>query len=95
MVCNVLIVIAFIGAMKVIIEKLWDNCLEGFFATLVSYIIPGLCLGILLGGVMIIGEFMCIFEDIYIFGYHPFLVGMVICSGLYIIAMLYRWIKSR
>lgn len=95
MVFNILIVIAFIGAMKVIIEKLWDNCLEGFFANIISYIIPGLCLGILLGGVMIIGRFMCICEDINIFGYHPFLVGLVIGSGLYIITMLYRWIKNR
>ena len=94
MVWNILIVIAFIGVIKVILEKLWDSS-EGFFAKIFSFFVPGLFLGILLGGIMIIGKFMYICSDIYIFGYHPFWVGMIIGSGWYILFMLYRWIKNR
>ena len=91
---KILIVCAFIGMMKPIFSWLWDSINEPI-SWLLSFVIPGLIVGVLLSGVMIIGEFMCICSDIYIFGYHSFLVGMVIGSGLHILSCLITWFRSR
>lgn len=91
---KILIICAFIGMLKPVGSWLWDN-IEGPISWILSFFIPGLIVGILLSGVMIIGEFMCICGDIYIFGHHSFWVGFFIGSGLHLLSCLFTWIKSR
>ena len=91
---KILLVVAFIGVLWAIFERLWD-CVEAPLARLVSLFIPGLLVGIVLAGVMIIGEFLCICSDMYIFGFHPFWLGFCIGSGWYILRSLIDWLKYR
>lgn len=94
MFCKIILVCAFIGMLGVLGGWLWDKS-EGVLGWIFSLLVPGLFLAILLSGIMIVGEFMCICEDIYIFGFHPFWIGLCIGSGWYILTMLIDWIKSR
>ena len=91
---KLLIVAAFLGMLKALIAPWFDNLCDGI-AWLLSFVIMGLFLGIVLAGVMIIGEFMCIFDSMYIFGIHPFWVGFAIGTVWSVVSRLIFWIKTR
>ena len=90
---KILIIVAFIGMLKPLAERIWDS-IKPFVSRIVSLFLLGLILGIGLATVMIIGEFLCICESMYIFGYHPFWVGFVLGSGWTILTSLIHWLKS-
>lgn len=90
---KVLIIAAFIGMLKPLGEMIWDF-IEPIAGKILSFFLLGLVLGIGLAAIMIIGEFLCICSDMYIFGYHPFWVGFVLGSGWSILTSLINWLKS-
>lgn len=83
---------AFIGMLGAFLPKLWDK-ISNPIAWLVSFAIPGLFFGILLGGVMVFCEFMCITDSMYIFGLNPFWLGFGIGAGWNILSRLIFWIR--
>ena len=87
MLWKILIVAAFFGILKVLLAELFTG-LQPILSAILSLFMGGLLLGIVLAGIMIIGEFLCICDSIYIFGYHPFKLGFFIGTGLTILALL-------
>lgn len=79
--------------LKPLAEIVWDF-IEPVFSWVLSFFLLGLVLGIGLAAVMIIGEFLCICDSMYIFGYHPFWVGFVLGSGWSILSSLIGWLRS-
>ena len=90
---KILIIVAFIGMIKPLAEMIWDF-IEPIASWIVSFFFLGLILGIGLAAVMIIGEFLCICDSMYVFGYHPFWVGFVLGSGWSILTSFISWLKS-
>lgn len=76
MLLNCLLICAVIGAVWALLEKLWDKS-EPLLATIVSFFVPGLFIGLLLFGFMGLGWFFGWWESIRIYGFHPFWVGLV------------------
>ena len=91
---KLLLIAAFIGMLKPLVELLLDKVGDGL-AWLLSFVIMGLFFGIILAGVMIIGEFMCIFDSMYIFGIHPFWIGLGAGTLWSVISRLIFWIRTR
>lgn len=80
--------------LKPLVGLLLDKVGDGL-AWLLSFVIMGLFFGIILAGVMIIGEFMCIFDSMYIFGIHPFWIGLGAGTLWSVISRLIFWIRTR
>ena len=85
---NFLLICALVGAVWALLEKLWDKS-EPFLAKLVSFFVPGLFTGLLLFGFMGLGWFIGWFEDIRIFNFHPFWVGVVLMTVREVALTLY------
>ena len=82
-----IIVVAFLGMLKVSLASLFE-WLKPILSAVLSVFILGIVLGVILAGIMIIGEFLCIFDDMYILGYHPFKVGFIIGTGWSVLSSL-------
>lgn len=94
MLVKIIILAAFIGMLKPLAEWVWDK-LEGPLSWILSFFLLGIVFGVVLAAIMIIGEFLCIFDSMYIFGYHPFKLGFCLGTGWSIIKSLFNWIKTR
>ena len=71
---NFLLICAVIGIIGAILGWFFDKS-QGFFSWILSFIIPGVGMGIILCGIMWVGYFVGLFGDWHIFGFHPFLIG--------------------
>ena len=74
MIWNFLLICAVIGIIGACLGWFFDKS-QGFFSWILSFLIPGIGLGIILFGIMGIGYFVGIFGSWHIFGAHPFLIG--------------------
>ena len=91
---KLVIIAAFIGMILVVTEGLRDKFWD-LIAKILSFFISGLFWGLLLGGGVLLGEFMCILNSDTIFGYNPFLVGFVLGTIIKILQIVNTWIKTR
>ena len=73
---NFLLICAVIGIIGACLGWFFDKS-QGFFSWILSFLIPGIGLGIILFGIMGIGYFVGIFGSWHIFGAHPFLIGFI------------------
>lgn len=73
---NFLLICAVIGIIGACLGWFFDKS-QGFFSWILSFLIPGIGMGIILFGIMGIGYFVGIFGSWHLFGCHPFLIGFI------------------
>ena len=91
---KLVIIAAFIGMILALTEGLRDKIWDGI-GKILSFFISGLFWGLLIGGGVLLGEFMCILNSDTIFGYNPFLVGFIIGILIELLQIINVWIKTR
>lgn len=94
MVLNLLLIAAIVGMLGALISKLW-GCLENFLAWLLSFIIPGVALGLILFLIMGFGYMIGNFKDVNIFGVHSFVLGLLIGTACEVILSIKNFITRR
>ena len=91
---NLLLIAAIVGMLGAIISKLWGG-IENFLAWLLSFIIPGVALGMLLFLIMGFGYMIGNFQDVKIFGVHSFVLGLVIGTACEIVLSIKNFLTRR
>ena len=91
---NLLLIAAIVGMLGAIISKLWGG-IENFLAWLLSFLIPGVGLGLLLFLVMGFGYMIGNFQDVKIFGVHSFLLGLIIGTACEIVLSIKNFLTRR
>lgn len=91
---NILLIAAIVGMLGAIISKLWGG-IENFLAWLLSFLIPGVCLGLLLFLIMGFGYMIGNFQDVKIFGVHSFLLGLIIGTACEVILSIKNFLTRR
>ena len=71
---NFLLICAVIGIIGAILGWIFDKS-QNFLSWILSFVIPGIGMGIILTGIMWVGYFVGLFGDWHIFKFHPFLIG--------------------
>lgn len=91
---NFLLIAAVIGMLGAVISKLWGG-IENFLSWLISYLIPGVALGLLLFLIMGFGYMIGNFENVKIFGIHSFVLGLIIGTACEVILSIKNFITRR
>ena len=91
---NLLLIAAIVGMLGAIISKLWGG-IENFLAWLLSFLIPGVGLGLLLFLIMGFGYMSGNFQDVKIFGVHSFLLGLIIGTACEVILSIKNFLTRR
>lgn len=91
---NILLIAAIVGMLGAIISKLWGG-IENFLAWLLSFLIPGVGLGLLLFLIMGFGYMIGNFQDVKIFGVHGFLLGLIIGTACEVILSIKNFLTRR
>ena len=91
---NILLIAAIVGMLGALISKLWGG-IENFLAWLLSFLIPGVGLGLLLFLIMGFGYMIGNFQDVKIFGVHSFLLGLIIGTACEVILSIKNFLTRR
>lgn len=91
---NLLLIAAIVGMLGALISKLW-GCLENFLAWLLSFLIPGVGLGLLLFLIMGFGYMIGNFQDVKIFGIHSFILGLIVGTACEIVLSIKNFLTRR
>lgn len=94
MALNILLIAAIVGMLGAIISKLWGG-IENFLSWLISYLIPGVALGLLLFLIMGFGYMIGNFKDVNIFGIHSFILGLLIGTACEIVLSIKNYLTRR
>lgn len=91
---NLLLIAAIVGMLGAIISKLWGS-IENFLAWLLSFVLPGVALGLILFLIMGFGYMIGNFQDVKIFGVHSFLLGLIIGTACEVILSIKNFLTRR
>lgn len=91
---TLLLIAAIVGMLGALISKLWGG-IENFLAWLLSFIIPGVALGMLLFLIMGFGYIIGNFQDVKIFGVHSFVLGLLIGTACEIVLSIKNYLTRR
>lgn len=91
---TLLLIAAIVGMLGAIISKLWGG-IENFLAWLLSFVLPGVGLGLLLFLIMGFGYMIGNFENVKIFGIHSFVLGLIIGTACEIVLSIKNFLTRR